>query len=98
MTSSFVRKAYLRTKYLESNIEEDIDTKNQFRIKNIPYPSSIGEPASKMYAANKFNDPSKIRNFAHVDLDDKNLDNVCFRTLISYPAIGECAGAKFYVE
>ena len=33
-TSLFVQKPYLRTTYIESNIEEDIDLKNQFRIKN----------------------------------------------------------------
>ena len=32
VTSLFIQKLYLRTKYLESNIEEDIDMKNQFRI------------------------------------------------------------------
>ena len=28
-TSLFVKKPYLRTNYIESNIEEDIDLKNQ---------------------------------------------------------------------
>ena len=31
-TSLFVQKLYLRTNYIEANIEEDIDLKNQFRI------------------------------------------------------------------
>ena len=29
-TSLFVQKPYLRIKYLEANIEEDIDLKNQY--------------------------------------------------------------------
>ena len=29
-TSPFVQKPYLRTNYIEANIEEDIDLKNQF--------------------------------------------------------------------
>ena len=33
-TSLFVQKPYLRTKYIESNIEEDINLKNQYTIKN----------------------------------------------------------------
>ena len=33
-TSLFVQKFYLRTNYIESNIEEDTDLKNQYRIKN----------------------------------------------------------------
>ena len=32
-TSLFVEKPYLRTNYIESNIEEDIDLKDQYRIK-----------------------------------------------------------------
>ena len=44
-TSQFVRKPYSRTKYIESNIEEDIDLKNQFRNKNLPDPVSIKEAA-----------------------------------------------------
>ena len=32
--SIFVQKTYLRTYFIESNIEEDIDLKNQNRIKN----------------------------------------------------------------
>ena len=47
-TSLFVQKPYLRTNYIESNIEEDIDLKNQYRIKNLPDPISIGEPVSKI--------------------------------------------------
>ena len=31
-TSLFVQKPYLRSIYIEANIEEDIDLKNQFRI------------------------------------------------------------------
>ena len=45
--SLFVQKPYLRTIYIEANIEEDIDLKNQFRNKNLPDPISIKEPVSK---------------------------------------------------
>ena len=37
-TSLFVQKPYLRTKYIGSNIEEDIDLKNRYRIKNLRDP------------------------------------------------------------
>ena len=53
-TSLFVQKPYLRTNYTESNIEEDIDLKNQFRNKNLPDPISIREAASKNYVDNIF--------------------------------------------
>ena len=32
-TSWFAQKSYLRSNYIESNIEKDIELKNQFRIK-----------------------------------------------------------------
>ena len=66
-TSLFVQKPYLRTNYIESNIEEDIDLKNQFRIKNLPDPISIREAGSKNYVDNLFNDPSILKNNAHID-------------------------------
>ena len=46
-TRLFVQKPYLRKNYIESNIEEDLDLKDQFRIKNLPDPISIREAASK---------------------------------------------------
>ena len=53
-TSLFVQKPYLRSNYIESNIEEDNDLKNQFRRKNLPDPISIREPTPKMYVDNFF--------------------------------------------
>ena len=97
-TSLFVQKPYLRHNYIEANIEEDIDLKNQFRIKNLPNPISNGEPVSKQYVDNKFNDPSIIKNTAHVDFNDKNLDNVRFVKVNSMPAVGEHLTAKYYVD
>ena len=44
-TSLFVQKPYLRTNYIESIIEEDIDLENQYRITNLPDPISIREAA-----------------------------------------------------
>ena len=97
-TSLFVQKPYLRTNHIESNIEEDIDLKNRYRIKNLPDPISIQETASKNYVDNKFNDPSIIRNNTHVDFNDKNLDNLRFIKVNSFPGIPEHLAAKIYVE
>ena len=52
-TSLIVQKPYLRTNYIESNIE-DIDLKNQYRIKNLPDPISIRDGASKNFVDNVF--------------------------------------------
>ena len=97
-TSLFVQKPYLRANYIEANIEEDIDLKNQYRIKNLPDPISIREAASKKYVDNKVKDPSLIKNTAHVDFIDKNLDNVRFVKVNSMPAVGEHLTAKYYVD
>ena len=97
-TSLFVRKTYLRSNYIESNIEEDIDLKNQYRIKNIPDPISIREAASKNYVDNLFNDPSIIKNSAHIDLNDKNITNARFIQVNQLPQIDSHLTAKLYVD
>ena len=93
-TSLFVQKPYLRTNYIESNIEEDIDLKSQYRIKNLPNPVSIGEAVSKQYVDNKFDDPSIIKNTAHVDFNDKNLDNVRFVKVKQYASSWRTSNSK----
>ena len=47
-TILFIQKPYLRTNYIQSNIEEDIDLKNQYRNEILRDPISIREPASKV--------------------------------------------------
>ena len=59
--SLFVQKLYLRRIFLESNIEEEINLKNQFRIKSLPDPISIREAGSKNYVDNKFNGPTIVK-------------------------------------
>ena len=97
-TSLFVQKPYLRTNYIESNIEEDINLKNQFRIKNLPDPISIGEPVSKSYVDNKFNDPSIIKNTAHIDLNDRNITNARFIQVNQLCQIDSHLTPKLYVD
>ena len=55
------KKLYSRSNFKEANIEEDIDLKNQFRIKNLPDPISSREAVSKDYVDNKFNYPSILK-------------------------------------
>ena len=97
-TSLFVQKPYLRTNYIEANIEEDIDLKNQFRIKNLPDPISIREAASKNYVDNLFNDPSIVKNDAHIDLNDRNITNCRFLSVNQLPQIDSHLTAKLYVD
>ena len=72
-TSLFVQQPYLRTNYIEANIEEDIDLKNQYRIKNLPDPVSLTEAASKNYVDNIFK--------YHIDFNDVKLENINTITL-----------------
>ena len=88
----------MRTKYIESNIEEDIDLKNQFRIKKLPDPISIREAASKNYVDTKFNDSSIVKNNAHIDLNDRNITNARFIQANQLPQINSHLTAKIYVD
>ena len=97
-TSLFVQKPYLKTNYIESNVEEDIDLKNQYRIKNLPDPISIREAASKKYVDNLFNDPSIIKNSANIDLNDRNITNCRFLSVNQLPQIDSHLTAKLYVD
>ena len=96
-TTLFVKKPYLRTNYTESNIEEDIDLKNQYRIRNLPDPISI-EAASKNYIDNLFNDSSIVKNNAHIDLNDRNITNARFIQVNQLPQIDSNLTAKLYVD
>ena len=97
-TSLFVQKPYLRTNYIKSNIEEDIDLKNQFRIKNVPDPISIREVCSKNYVDNLFNNPSILKNLAHIDLNDRNITNARFIQVNQLPQIDSHLTAKLNVD
>ena len=97
-TSLFLQKPYLRHNYIEANIEEDIDLKNQYTIKNLPDPISIREPASKHYVDNLFNDPSIVKNNAHIDLKDRNITNARFIQVNQWHQIDSHLTPKLYVD
>ena len=62
------------------------------------FPKTIIKLPTKIYVDKKFNDPSIIKNTAHVDFNDKNVDNVRFLKVNSMPAVGEHLTAKYYVD
>ena len=97
-TSLFVQKPYLRANYTKASIEEDIDLKNQFRIKNLPDPISIRDACSKNYVDNLFDNPSIIKNNAHIDLNDRNITNARFIQVNQLPRIDSLLTAKLYVD
>ena len=89
-TSLFVQKPYLRHNYIEANIEEDIDLKGQFRIKNVPDPISIREACSKNYVDNIFKND--------IDFNDVKLENIKFVKVNYQPAVDEHLTPKVYVD
>ena len=97
-TSLFVQKPYLRTNYIESNIEESINMKNQFKIKNLPYPEENSDAVCKAYVDSLFNDSSLPKNTEHIDLNDKNITNARFIRVIQLPQIDSHLTAKLYVD
>ena len=80
-TSLFVQKPFLRTNYIEANIEEDIDFKNQYRIKNLPNPINITEACNKNFFDKSIDEPSLVRNNQNNDLGNYNLTNINSITL-----------------
>ena len=59
-TSLFAQKAYLRSNCIKSDIEGDIDMRNEYKIKNLKGRISIRNAAWKMYFDENFNDSSKL--------------------------------------
>ena len=88
----------MRTKYIEAIIQEDIDSKNQYRFKNLPDPISIQGAASKNYVGNFLNDPSIVKNTAHFDLNDRIITNARFIQVNQWPQIDSHITPKLYVN
>ena len=55
----------MKTEFRESNFEEDIDLKNQFRNNILPDPINIREAASKIYVDINFNAASLRKTLHH---------------------------------
>ena len=97
-TSLFVQKPYLRTNYIESDIEESLNMKNQFKIKNLPYPEENSDAVCKSYVDSLFNDSSLPKNTEHIDLNDRNITNARFIQVNQLPQIDSHLTAKLYVD
>ena len=96
--SMFVQKPYLRTNYIESNLEEDIDLKNQYRIKNLPDPNNIKDACNKNYVDNAINETSLVRNNKDNDFGDYKLTNIN-SIILNTQAVNDNEGiTKAYVD
>ena len=97
-TSLFVQKPYLRANYIEANIEEDIDMEDQFKNKNMPCPQGNSDAVCKSYVDNLFNDPSILKNTAHIDLNDRNITNARSIQVNQWPQIDSHLTPPLFVE
>ena len=97
-TSLFVNKPYLRTNYIEANIEEDIDSKNQYKIKNLIDPINLHDACNKKYVDNSIDEISLIRNNKNNDFGNYNLTNINSITLNNQPINDNEVVTKLYVD
>ena len=97
-TKLFVQKPYLRTNYIESNLEEDVDLINQVITTNLQDPTSIREPASKNYVDNLFNDSSILKNTTLFDLNDRNITKARCIQVNQFSQIDSHLTPKLYVD
>ena len=89
-TSLFVQKPYLRHNYIESNLEEDIDLKNQYRIKNLVDPINLQDACNKNFVKNIFKND--------IDFNDVKLENIKFVKVNYAPAHPNHLTPKVYVD
>ena len=97
-TSLFVQKPYMRSKYIEANIEEDINMKNQYKIKNLPCPQEKSDSVCKSYVDTLSNDSSILKHTEHRDLNDRKITNARFIQVNQLPQTDSHLTAKLYVE
>ena len=97
-TSFFVQKPYLRTNYIEANIEEDIDLKNKFRLKNLPDPISIREACSKNYVDNSIDESSLLRLDPNETPDLNNQDSIILNSTLTDPKTIIEIPTKAYID
>ena len=89
-TSLFVQKPYLRRNYIEADIEEDIDLKNQYRIKNLLDPINLQDACNKNYIDIIFKND--------IDFNDVKLENIKFVKVNYQPAHPNYLTPKIYVD
>ena len=73
--SQYARKSYIRSNYIETDINHDIDLKNQYKLINIPNPINDKDSVNRIYVDSKIVDMIKrnIQNDDYISfLDNDN--------------------------
>ena len=60
--SQYARKSYIRSNYIETDINHNIDLKNQYKLINIPNPINNNDSVNKIYIDTKIADVIKRNN------------------------------------
>ena len=85
--SQYARKSYIRSNYIETDIDDDINLKNQYRIINLPNPINNKDAINKIYIDTKIADIIKrnIQNDDYISFIDN--DNVEYKLVKYRPKI-----------
>ena len=84
---------------LDPNEKSNLVEQDSIILNSTPTsPKTIIELPIRNYVDKKFDDRSIIKNCSHVDFNDKNLDNVRFIRVNSFPAIPDHLTPKVYVD
>ena len=86
-TSLFVQKLYLRSNYIEIDLDHDINLKNQYRIINLPDPINDKDGINKIYIDTKIADIIKRNNQNNDYISFLENDNVEYRLAKYIPKI-----------
>ena len=85
--SQYARKSYLKSNYIETDIDHDINLKNQYRIINLQNPINNKDAINKIYIDTKIADVIK-RNIQNDDyISFLNNDNVEYKLVKYRPKI-----------
>ena len=102
--SSFVQKPFLRTNYIEADIEEDIDMKNKYYIKNLPSAIDLDDVISKRYGdtnylkISNYDNDTIVRNNTHTNFNNNTLIGLSSIYLNQDPEFDLQVSTKQYVD
>ena len=98
-SASGVTKTYIRANYIESNLEEDIDRKNQFKLVNLSNPTLIQDPATKYYVESKTLDLVTNSEFDNTTIVRTNKSiNFNGNTILGCESVYVNRDPSFYLE
>ena len=103
-TSNFVKKSYLKTNYIQTNMDEGIDLKNQFYIKNLLSAFNLDDAISKRFGdtnylkISNYDNDSIVRNKTHINFNNITLIGLSSIYLNQDPEFDLQVSTKQYVD